>query len=368
MLKDLYGNSVSTNSPEALARFNDALRQIRTYHGDPIATLDAALEADPGFALAWAARAVVLAQVTDRMFASEVERSANAATKGRMNDRERDHVAGALAWAEGRFDDATTLFGRIAQENPRDVLALQHGHAGCFFTGRQFDLRDWPLQAMRAHKPGDEGWHAILGMAAFGLEECGDFARAEALGMEAVDAEPEDAWAAHAVAHVYEMRGDVKTGQGWLAGTAPGWSSDCGFAYHNWWHLALLYLDQQDHKTVLRLYDERIRPKDESNIVLEMLDASAMLWRLHLEGVDTGDRFARLARVWDEKAEDGIYAFNDVHAIMAFLGAGRMSDAERTLAVLRRVAAEDSDNAYMTRRVGLPLAEAFIAFTRGRYG
>ena len=206
MLKDLYGNSVSTNSPEALARFNDALRQIRTYHGDPIATLDAALEADPGFALAWAARAVVLAQVTDRMFASEVERSANAATKGRMNDRERDHVAGALAWAEGRFDDATTLFGRIAQENPRDVLALQNGHAGCFFTGRQFDLRDWPLQAMRAHKPGDEGWHAILGMAAFGLEECGDFARAEALGMEAVDAEPEDAWAAHAVAHVHEMR------------------------------------------------------------------------------------------------------------------------------------------------------------------
>jgi hypothetical protein len=53
---------------------------------------------------------------------------------------------------------------------------------------------------------------------------------------------------------------------------------------------------------------------------------------------------------------------------MAFLGAGRATDAERTLKAMRAAAADTGDNAYMTRKIGLPLAEAFIAFEAGRYG
>ena len=34
---------------------------------------------------------------------------------------------------------------------------------------------------------------------------------------------------------------------------------------------------------------------------------------------------------------------------------------------MRRAAAGSTDNAYMTRAVGLPLAEAFVAFDAGRY-
>jgi tetratricopeptide (TPR) repeat protein len=367
MTYDIYGNAISASSPLAAGKFNEALRQIRTYHGDPIATLDQALEHDPKFGLAWTTRAIVLAQLTDRLYADEIQRSLRAATQTKMDDRERGHFAGAVAWAEGRFHEGTTIFGRVAQENPRDILALQNGHVGCFFTGRQFDLRDWPLQAIRAHRHGDEGWHAILGMAAFGLEECGDYVRAEAMGMEAIESEPTDAWAAHAVAHVHEMRGDVEEGKGWLEGTADGWSTDCGFAYHNWWHLALLHLDMQDHKAALKLYDEKVRPKDDANIILEMLDASALLWRLHLDGIDTGDRFTRLARAWDRTMEDGVYAFNDLHAVMAFLGAGRTKDAGRTLETLRRSAHGEGDNARMAREVGLPAAEGFIAFSAGRH-
>jgi hypothetical protein len=52
---------------------------------------------------------------------------------------------------------------------------------------------------------------------------------------------------------------------------------------------------------------------------------------------------------------------------MAFLGAGRSREVEHTLAAMRRVAAGETDNAYMTRAVGLPLAEAFVAFDAGKY-
>jgi hypothetical protein len=205
-------------------------------------------------------------------------------------------------------------------------------------------------------------------MAAFGFEECGDYARADIYGRQAVAADPRDGWAVHAVAHVNEKRGDLDAGIPWLADNAQHWAPESGFAYHNWWHLALLHLERGDVTQELKLYDEQVRPNPDSQVILEGIDASALLWRLHLEGVDVGDRFEKLAACWQRAAEDTIYAFNDLHAIMAFLGAGYAVDAERTLKAMRAAAAGGGDNAYVTRKVGLPLAEAFIAFEAGRYG
>ncbi len=368
MLKDRYGNTVSTNSSAALAKYDEALDLTRLYHGDPVAALDAALEEDPDFGGAWAARAGLLVTATDKAYAEETAKSLRAGAAARLNDRDRAHLQAAQDWAEGRYAEGTARFGRIAQENPRDLLALQYAHVCCFFLGLQSELRDWPLQSLRAFKSGEDGHSYILGMAAFGLEECGDYARADIYGRQAVDIDPRDGWAVHAVAHVNEMRGDLETGIPWLANSAQHWAPDSGFSYHNWWHLALLHLDRGDTGEVLRLLDEKVRPNPDAQIVLEWIDASALLWRLKLEGVDTGDRFAKLAACWDRAAEDSIYAFNDLHALMAFIGAGRTADVERTLKAMRKAAADTGDHAYMTRKVSLPLGEAFAAFDSGRYG
>lgn len=368
MLKDRYGNLVSTSSQAALDHYNDALDLIRLYRGDPIAALDAALSEDPDFGGAWAARAGLLVQQTDKAYAEEVAKSLRAGAASRLDEREAKHLRAAQDWAEGRFAEGTTRLARIAQENPRDVLALQYAHVGCFFLGLQSELRDWPLQALRAFRKGEDGYSYIQGMAAFGLEECGDYARADIYGRQAVDADPRDGWAVHAVAHVNEMRGDLDAGIPWLADNAHLWAPESGFSYHNWWHLALLYLDRGDIARVLSLFDEKVRPDPNGQVVLEWLDASALLWRLHLEGVDVGDRFEKLAACWQRAGEDAIYAFNDLHAIMAFLGAGRAADAERTLKAMRAASADVGDNAYMTRTIGLPLAEGFVAFEAGRYG
>ena len=99
---------------------------------------------------------------------------------------------------------------------------------------------------MRAFGRGEDGYGVLLGMAAFGLEECGDYFRAETYGKEAVSIDPRDGWAVHAVAHVNEMRGDLEAGIPWLADTADQWAPDSGFSYHNFWHLGLLYLDKGD--------------------------------------------------------------------------------------------------------------------------
>ena len=366
MLNDRYGNLMSTTSPAAVAKFDHACELIRLYRGDPIAALDAVLDDDPDCAMAWATRAGILVQQADKAYADEAERSIRAGAAANGNERERAHLDAARHWLEGRIHDATTSFARIAQEHPRDLIALQAAHLGCFYLGRQSELRDWPVQALRAFTKDDDGYHAVLGMTAFGYEECGDYARADAAGREAVSLDPRDGWAVHAVAHVNEMRGDVKAGIPWLSDSADSWAPDSGFAFHNWWHLALLYLDNGATDEALKLYDLKVR-RDDSPVLLEWIDASALLWRLKLEGVDAGQRWQSLAASWERTADDGFYAFNDLHAIMAFLGAGRSQDIARTLVAMRRAASGNSDNAYMTRVVGLPLAEAFVAFDSGRY-
>jgi tetratricopeptide (TPR) repeat protein len=367
MLKDRYGNPVSTTSQAALARYDEALDLIRTYRGDPIGALDASLAEDPAFGAAWAARAGLLVQQTDKLYAAEAARSIRAGLAANINDRERMHLQAAHDWNEGRYHQSTARLGWLARENPRDVLALQNAHVGCFFLGMHHELRDWPLQTLRAFERGDDGRSYVLGMAAFGLEECGDYSRAEQYGREAVEIDPRDGWAVHAVAHVNEMRGDLAQGIPWLADNAEFWAPESGFAYHNWWHLALLHLDRGDGSEVLRLYDERVRPDPQAQVLLEWIDASALLWRLRLEEFEVGDRFADLANCWERAADDSIYAFNDLHAMMAFLGAGRSASVQRTLQAMRRTATESSDNGYVTRAVGLPLAEALVAFEAGRF-
>jgi hypothetical protein len=117
---------------------------------------------------------------------------------------------------------------------------------------------------------------------------------------------------------------------------------------------------------VLDIYDRLVHPKP-SQIAYENIDASALLWRLYLRGVDVGDRWQALAQDWAPAVEDGYYAFNDAHAVMAFVGAGRLDLVERAVAAMARQAASGAPggNGMMTRDVGLPLARAMVAFSRG---
>ena len=84
-------------------------------------------------------------------------------------------------------------------------------------------------------------------MAAFGYEECGDYARADACGTRsgraAIRATPGRCTRSRMSTKCAAMS---KRGMPWLRDSAHGWAPENGFAYHNWWHLALLHLDRGD--------------------------------------------------------------------------------------------------------------------------
>jgi tetratricopeptide (TPR) repeat protein len=367
-LKDRRGLEVSTRDPRSLERFERALELTASYFVDPMAAINEAIADDPHCAIAHCLRAGLAVTASERGAVPLILESVAAIEHpgARANERERRHAAAARTWANGDFLGAVTQYGRIAIDYPRDQLAIQLAHIGDFFLGQSTLLRDRIANVLPHWSRSIPGYGYVLGMHAFGLEETGLYERAEDTGRRALDLNPRDPWAVHAVAHVMEMQGRLRDGIDWLTSRAPDWSVGNAFAYHNWWHLALHHLDLGEYARVLELYDQRIRPAD-SGVALEMIDASAMLWRLSLRGVDVGARWASLAQCWEPIASEGFYAFNDAHAVMAFVGSGDTARTQATIASLERAASGPGTNAMMSRDVGLPLARGFAAFGRGDY-
>jgi tetratricopeptide (TPR) repeat protein len=367
-LKDRRGLPVSTRNQTSLERFENALELTTSYFIDPLATINAAIADDPSCAIAHCLRAALGVMSSERGALPMVQESIAAieAPVSRANDRERMHAAAARAWTEGDFARAVQRYGEIVVEHPRDQLALQVAHVGDFFLGQSTLLRDRIAQVLPHWSDEVPGYGYVLGMHAFGLEETALYERAEDTGRRALEMNPRDPWAVHAVAHVMEMQGRIRDGIEWLTSRAPDWAEENGLAYHNWWHLALHHLELAEHDRALVLYDTRIRPT-QTAVALEMLDASAMLWRLTLRGVEVGARWQPLAEAWSTIAKDHFYAFNDAHAAMAFVGAGNWSRVESLLAGLERAASGAGTNAMMSREVGLPFARAIAAFGREDY-
>jgi tetratricopeptide (TPR) repeat protein len=368
-MQDRRGLEVSGHQRESLERYQQALELTVSYFVDPLAAVNSLLEDDPSFASGHALRAALGVMSSERGAAAPLIEASVAAIEApgsRANDRERAHAVAARTWLEGDFAGALRRYGDIVCEYPRDLLALQTAHVCDFFLGQSTMLRDRVAQVLPAWDSSVPGYGYVVGMHAFGLEETGLYDRAEDAARKALEMNARDPWAVHALVHVLEMQGRHRDGIETLTSRAPDWSIDNAFAFHNWWHLGLFHLDLGEHERVFELYDQRIRPV-QTQVALEMVDASAMLWRLHARGIDVGSRWQPLADAWRPIAEEGFYAFNDCHAVMAFAGAGDFAAAERSVAALERAARGEGTNALMSREVGLPFANGMIAFARGQY-
>ncbi|RNJ44663.1 peptidylprolyl isomerase [Mesorhizobium erdmanii] len=364
-IRDAFGLTFSGATETGFTPYSQAVRELLCFIGDPVASVDRAILADPGFVMAHVFKGYLFGLATERDATAVARACHEAALPLAATTREEAHVLALGHLANGRWHDAARILEDVAIETPLDALALQVGHQIDFFTGNARMLRDRIARALPSWQSGMPGYHAILGMQAFGLEEMGDYTRAERLGRTAVEIEPRDGWAQHAVAHVMEMQSRQRDGIVWMRANPEAWTKESFLQVHNWWHLALFHYDLGEIDQVLALYDGPIYGAP-SAMALNMVDASALLWRLHLGGIDVGDRWAALAANWP-KAGVGDYAFNDAHAMMAFVGAGLDGPALALLEAQREAMHGSGDNAAFTRDVGHPLTLAIKAFGEANY-
>ena len=365
-LEDARGLALSGATPRALELYEAALAAQLSFRGDPASLLAQALEEAPAFAMAQAFAAYLALGGRDPAGAAAARRVLARARRLPMNARERAHLHAIDELAQGRHERAAAIHGAILAAHPRDVLALGVAHSCDYLRGDSDSLHQRVARVLGAWDAGVPGYHAVLAMYAFGLEEAGRYARAEALARRALELEPRDVRAHHAVAHVYEMRGEAAQGIRWAVERRAYWDDGSAVAVHNWWHVALFHLALGRRAEALALYDERIRPAF-GRALSVLIDASALLWRFELAGDGVGGRWRELADLWAPHAEDAHCAFSDLHAMMAFTAGGRRASAEALLAAQRRRIGLGGTNDAMTRLVGLPSSRALQAFGEGRY-
>jgi len=364
--KDIHGNSLSGANAAAVEHFERGCALFRRYQNDPLAEAQAAVAAAPDMPMGHVLVAYLNVLGTEPAGYAVAQAAYSEAASKPANEREQLHLKAVDLLSRGQWHAAGRVLEDLSVRHPRDLLALQAGHGIDFFTGQSRMLRDRIARAESHWQAGMPGYHAVLSMLAFGLEENADYASAERLGRRSVELEPRDGWGWHAVAHVMEMQNRRADGIAWLTRNPDAWSEGSFFAIHNWWHLALFHLGLDHIDDVLSLVDERIL-RSESPVVLDMIDASAMLWRLQLRGVSVGHRWHSLAERWLAASAESTYAFNDMHAMMSFVGAGRDGDAARLLQAQRDALAADGDNRAFLREVGIPATESIHDFAHGNY-
>ncbi|MEL6279171.1 MAG: tetratricopeptide repeat protein [Pseudomonadota bacterium] len=367
MITDRQGNAWTGATVDALSHFDAAIEAFNLYRDDPVALADAAVDAAPEFVMAQLFKAYLFGLATEPEATREAITLVDGVRGMAMADIERSHVAALDFLLANNWTAAAVALDRHSMRWPHDLVALQAGHLMDFYRANCRDLRDRIARALPKWSDDRPGYSIVLGMYAFGLEEAGDYARAEAMGREALARQPLDSWAHHAVAHVMEMQGRAQDGIGWMQAREPYWAGDSNFIQvHNWWHKALCHLDLEQREIVLQLYDERVGAGD-SVVALDLVDASALLWRAQMEGVEVGDRWNSVAERWTQHADGALYPFNDWHAAMAYLGAGREADVDRILARYQSDDGAETETRRWARRTGRPLIEGFQAFWQGRY-
>ena len=372
---DARGLSISTASVKAAAAYDHLITGYLTQRADTPARLTALLEADPDFALAHCMKgyfAMLAYKQATVPAAVEAARTAQSLAAD-ATPRERSHIAALTAWAEGELDRTIALWESILRTYPLDVVAFRLAHFANFWLGRPQDMVSSVERVIPAWSEDIPGYASILACHSFAHEEAGNYLVAEPSGRRAIELDPGDLWAAHAVAHVMEMQGRRSEGIEWLTALAPNWEGSHNLQHHLWWHCALFKLEYGDNGSVLELYDTRFRnlaaplTVAAPDVYIDVQNAASTLFRLQRLGVDVGNRWEELADKAVARVGDCVSAFTLPHWLMALTATGRTAAAQRMIDAMRAFANGRGTVPRIVRDYALPIAEAQLAYAAERY-
>jgi tetratricopeptide (TPR) repeat protein len=367
MTQDAQGHRLSGATAASVTAYDAAVRAFNLVHGDAIGLFDTARQAAPDFAMAHLGKAWVFTVANDPGLRTHAAALVETALPLTLNEREQAHFAALSHLVHGSRAAAVAVLDRHLMRYPFDLVAHQGAALTDGFLGRFHWVRDRSARALPFWSKDQPGYGTLLAMHGFGLEEAGDYSRAEDESRAAAELEPLSFWPHHTVAHVMEMTGRPEDGLGWMAAREALWSTPGHMnQVHIWWHKALFHLELGQYDEALALYDGPMRATQRP-VALSLTNASALLWRLDTLGYDIGDRWRELADLWQGRADGKCLVFGDIHAAMAELRSGQEALVERRLAAMRETAANGIEAAGLYRTVGIPVVEGLTAFHRGAY-
>ncbi|MCP6758810.1 MAG: tetratricopeptide repeat protein [Fischerella sp. CENA71] len=367
MRKDSQGLVVTTDSPDAIAAINRFIDQALSYGKDAEIAILQAITADPTCALAHTYAAAYYLSQENKIAWQQAQPHLQAAQKHSANitDREQLYVQAILTWANKEIDVAIAFHEEITNKFPHDLISVQQGQYHYFYLGDKERL----LQIAQKVLAVNPEHHYLYGMVAFGLEQCHQLAAAEAMARKATAMNRYNPWAHHAVAHVLETQGRVDEGIAWMESFADSWENCNSMLYtHNWWHVALYYLERVDIEKVLSLYDIHIWGRANKRSPKDQVGAISLLLRLELRGVNVGSRWQELSTYLYPRIHEHALPFQDLHYVYAMAKAGFTDWVNQMLLSMEQHAL--SINPFLRQgwiEVAIPAARGMVAHAKSDF-
>ncbi len=365
--EDRFGQVVTAARPASVDVWDAAVGEVLDFRGDPIDRLHELTATDDAFVmgLVMTTAGSVLGGDDPLSEALQTDLAELEARCARATERERSHEEAVATLVDGNFTVAAARWEAIGARHPHDVVATRMAHDVYLHVGDDARRLQASTAVIGRLRPGDPGYGVAAGQHAFALEESGHYDEAERFGHLALEVDPVDIWALHALAHVYEMQDRHAEAIGHLRSTRTDWEERDHLALHLLWHLVLRLMSAGEFDECLDVFDERIPGTDKA---FGLTDLTSMLWRLELAGCDVGDRWPTLAARWRDHDQLHTTGFLDIHAALAFAtcpddpGAGRYWAG---LDACHRGGASENDETFDL--VVRPVASAIRAYRAGRY-
>jgi len=364
MLADQYDLPLSTASTTARDAYVQGCHLLLTLYPGAADAFDRAIEADPGFALAHAAKALARFMAGDIPAAQAAIANANALSAG-LPARETSHLAFFDRLIAGQTEAALDA-GRAHLETwPRDrmVANMCGSFAGLLTFSGRVSRSEELLALLTRLVPhyGDDWWFTTH--HAMALIEAGQRTAARPMIERALGQNPQNAWAAHTFAHYCYEDGDPHTARAFLTTWLPTYPKTAPFHGHLSWHLALGELEAGNANAALSLYHQALALDAHSGPPRGKLsDGASFLWRWELAGHprDPAAWQAMLDFINETFPRAGL-GFADMHIALAQAVAG---DGAAIEARIRQMEDLLREGRYATGPVVPALARAFAAFQR----
>ena len=286
MLADRYDLPLSAASAAARDAFVLGCDLALTLYPGALEAFEAAIAAEPGFALAHAGKAQVLMREGNAVAARAALTAAKDVAAG-LTAREASHITLFDLMFAGQTDTAIAALWTHLTEWPRDALVVASaanpngliGASGRVGQKRQIAV----LMDNLAPHYGDDPW--FLAYHAMALSEDGQFAAARPKIERSVALKQNNAHAAHGFAHICYESGEPDTARAFLSSWLATYPRNGFFHGHLSWHLALVELAAGNWEAALHLHQDAIvLDRHSGGPQQRMSDAAAFLWRSELAG------------------------------------------------------------------------------------